>query len=241
MALWQPGAEGLESTVAVVHATLDAQGLGDFFIDDSAITTFLDTTKTAAEPVEAKIGMRCDGACSVSVSEDKMTARLWIGRAYRGTPVSDAQVRESLRQAGVVAGILEDVIATSLAAGEASDVVVATGRLPENGVDSEFVALVADSNDRRPHADEHGIIDYRDLGSITTVKVGTPVMRRTPATPGVDGTDVKGTALKAKPGKNTPYATKVKGVAPDPADPELLCSAIVGHPVLVTNGMSVEP
>ena len=181
-----------------------------------------------------------DGVCAVTVSGDKMAARLTLVRAYGGAPVTDEQIRASLQHAGVSAGIMEEAIAGALSAGEATEVVVACGRPAQNGEASAFVSLIPQVQDRHPKADEHGVIDYRDFGRIAGVAPGDPLMRRTPATAGSDGYDVTGRVLRAKPGKSVPYATRLKGVVVDAQDPELLRAAVAGRPVQVANGVTVE-
>lgn len=241
LALWQPGAERPSMTMSTVRATLAAQGLDVFFLDEDAVTRMIETCRKAEDAVEREIGQRRDGVCIVVMSKDKMDARLTLERPYGGAAVTDAMIRESLQQAGVTVGILDEAIAAALSAGEVTDVVVARGRPTQHGDHSAFVSLVPHAQDRRPQVDQHGVTDYRDLGRITGVSPGDPVMRRTPATSGVDGYDVTGAPLKAKPGKSVPYAGKLKGVVADADDPELLRSAIHGRAVQVEKGMTVEP
>jgi uncharacterized protein (DUF342 family) len=47
--------------------------------------------------------------------------------------------------------------------------------------------------------------------------------------------------LPAKPGKNITFATKLDGATIDPNDPDVLIAAISGCPVILKNGVSVDP
>lgn len=182
-----------------------------------------------------------DGTCTISVAEDKSAATLTLVAANGGAPVTADQIHEALTAAGVVAGILPDEIEAALAAGSAADRVVARWREATDGEDATFACLLPEPEERRPHADEHGIIDYRDLGRIAAVRAGDPLMRRTPATAGTDGFDVGGGVLKARPGRNTPFSKSIKGAAVDPADVNLLRAAIAGRPTVTGTGVSVDP
>ena len=150
----------------------------------------IEACKTATESFEWQIGERRDGACAVRVDPDKMRAQLTLDRPCGGVAVTESQIRERLKDAGVLAGIIDEAIAEALALGSATDVVVARGVAAVAGVDSAFVNLVPAQQARRPHADEHGVTDYRDLGRIAVVEPGDALMRRTLATPGIDGYDL---------------------------------------------------
>lgn len=241
LAAWELGAERAGLDAAGLRALVVAQGYGDLDIADTAIAELIEVCKTAEESFEWQIGERRDGACAVRVDPDKLCARLTLERAYGGAPVTEEQIREQLKSAGVVMGILDDAITEALAMGSATGIVVARGVPAEAGVDSSFANLVPIQQERRPHADEHGVTDYRDLGRIAVVEPGDALMRRIPATLGIDGFDVTGKVLQAKPGKSVNYAEKLSGVVRDANDPELLRAAIVGRAVSVPNGVAVEP
>jgi uncharacterized protein (DUF342 family) len=188
-----------------------------------------------------EIGERRNGACSIAVAEDRSAASLTLVPPDGGDPVTADQIHEALKAAGVTAGILLEEIAAALAEGSAADRVVARGQEVKDGEDATFVCLLPEPEERRPHEDEHGHIDYRDLGQIAAVRAGDPLMRRVPATAGENGYDVSGRVLKAKPGRNIPFSALVKGAKVDPADADLLCAAISGRPIVGPTGVSVEP
>jgi len=109
------------------------------------------------------------------------------------------------------------------------------------GLDAQFHSLVPEMQERRPQINEHGIADFRNLGSLILVKQGDPLMRRTLPTEGKNGQNILGQILIPKPSRNTPFTSELKGSMFDPDDNDLLLSAIVGQPLLIPNGVMVSP
>lgn len=236
-----PGTDRPPLDAGLVRAQLSAEGLSDLFVDQSAVADLLRAYANSPDRIELAIGERRDGLCTISVDEDKSAARLTIVPPFGGEAVNAGQVHNALRAAGVVAGILGEEITAAVAAGVARDLVVARGQDPVDGNDATFVSLLPEAEERRPHVDEHGIIDYHDLGQITSVRAGEPLMRRIPPTAGENGYDVKGRVLKARAGRNTPFASGLKGAKVSPTDPNLLCAVISGRPTVGPTGVTVEP
>lgn len=185
----------------------------------------------------------CDPASQVTVciAPDGLSARVSFAPAPAGAAIGRDHVLAALQAAGVVHGVSIAAIDDAVAWTFADAALVAEGRAPVPGRDASFELLIPDAKSRAPKVDEHGTVDFRDLGRFFSVKAGTPLMRRTPATPGVDGIDVLGRPLAAVPGVDTPFAPQLRGAAINPRDATLLEAAITGQPVLVTHGVSVEP
>jgi uncharacterized protein len=240
LAVVEPGTDRPPLDAAVVREQLAAQGLSNLYVDEDALARLLTAYAESTERIELPIGERRNGACIVDVVEDKSVASLTLVPPYGGDPVTADQIHDALKTAGVVAGILPDEIEAALAEGSAADRVVARWQNVKDGEDATFVRLVPEPEERRPHADEHGIIDYRDLGQMAAVRAGDPLMRRIPATAGENGYDVSGRVLKATPGRDTPFSPLIKGATVDPADANLLCAAISGRPIVGPTGVSVE-
>ena len=70
------------------------------------------------------------------------------------------------------------------------------------GEDARFELLVSDARDRSPQVNEHGFIDFRELGEIPVVTADQPLMRRIPATPGQLGCNVRGESIEPQPNKS---------------------------------------
>ena len=121
------------------------------------------------------------------------------------------------------------------------NILIASGKPPVPGVDGRFESLVPSMKERSPHLDEHGLADFRDLGEVVAVRAGDALMRLIPPTEGEPGETVTGKIIPVKPGKKVAFATKLDGAALDPSNPNMLIAAIAGCPVVLKDGVSVEP
>ena len=240
LAVVEPGTDRPPLDAAAVREQLAAQGLSSLYVDEDALARLLKAYAESPERIELSIGERRDGGCIVDVADDKSVASITLVPPYGGDPVTADQIQDALKTAGVVAGILPDEIEAALAEGSAAERVVARWKNVRDGQDAKFVSLIPEQEERRPQADEHGLIDYRDLGQMAAVRAGDPLMRRIPATPGENGYDVSGQVLKAIPGKNTPFSNLIKGAEFDPTDANLLRAAISGRPIVGPTGVSVD-
>src|SRR5450830_1784681 len=113
--------------------------------------------------------------------------------------------------------------------------------LAQNGCNTVFEVLLAKTVNREPKLNENGLIDYREHGIIPVVQAGAPLMRRIPATPGVNGHTVLGRVLAAHPGHDEPFAAGLTGAQVANEDPNLLQASVSGQPVRVKCGVMVEP
>jgi uncharacterized protein (DUF342 family) len=241
LAIVEPGTDRPPLDAAAVRQQLAEQGLSNLYLDENALARLLTAYAESPGRIELAIGERRNGACMVGVVEDKSVATLTLVPPNGGDPVTADEVHDALKTAGVVAGILPDEIEAALAEGSVAGRVVARGQNAVDGEDATFVSLIPEPEERRPHADEHGVIDYRDFGEIAAVRAGEPLMRRMPPTAGENGYDVSGRVLKASPGRNTPFSQLVKGAKVDAEDANLLCAAISGRPIVGPTGVSVDP
>lgn len=226
---------------AMLHALLNAQGFGDCLLDETAISNAADMCNTQLSTFGLEVAQRIDAVMAIRIELDDMAATLSITAARGGKPATVPDVLAALTQAGVVFGIDEAAVALACQSDLGHTLVVARGEPAQDGHDAIFKALIADSVDRAPKVNEQGLIDYREHGDIPVVSVGTALMRRTPATPGVPGKTVKGRVLPALAGRDTSFAAKLDGAETSAQDPNLLVAAVSGQPVLVTAGVTVEP
>ncbi|MGZ5607494.1 MAG: DUF342 domain-containing protein [Methylobacter sp.] len=245
LAVYEPnGLNGDKVTldVAAVREMLARQSLSALFLDEKALSRLVQTYNNSNAGFILEIGERRDGEFIIKVADDKMTAWLTMTPAYGGTPVSLEQIRQSLKEKGIVSGLVTAAeIEAVLKKGQASDYVIAQGTPAVPGLDAQFHSLVPEIQERRPQIDERGIADFRDLGNLILVKQGDPLMRRTLPTEGKKGKNILGQVLIPKPSQNTPFTSDLKGSMFDPDDKDLLVSAIIGQPVLVPNGVMVSP
>lgn len=227
---------------AMFRQALAGEGYGAYALDPVAVTELIRRGNAEQDEFSLEVGERRDGTCAVTLAAGRMSALLAITPPQGGGAVTQEQVLQELSACGVVSGILEHEIMQAVATGNCAGVVVARGREPVRGTDTQFVSLVQEVKERQPHLeDDGGVVDYRNLGDIISVTAGTPLMRRVPATPGEPGENVCGEPLPAMAGNDLPFSSTLQGTVQSPGDPDLLVAAIAGQPVLLPNGVMVEP
>lgn len=224
-----------------LRARVEALGYGELRYLATAATLLL-SHYHAGRPVAAlRLAERVDASLAIHVSPDGMEATLDILPAQGGAPITKNQVLAALAEQGITEGICLEAINQAIAAGAASGLCIARGRAPVHGADGYFERLVPEMRARVPRIKASGQIDYRDLGEIQVVHAGDPLMLRHRASAGTPGATVLGTPIPARPGKEVMYAPQLTGVAPSPDNPDLLQATQTGQPVVVKNGVIVEP
>jgi uncharacterized protein (DUF342 family) len=232
---------------AMIKEALAKQGLSNLFLYENSLPHLIQQYNNPNEGFELEIGERRDGACTLKMADDKMTASLTLIPPYGGAPVTLFQIQLALQAKGVVSGVMKNEIEAALKEGNAAERIIAKGLHPVRGTDARFQSLIPQIRERKPQVDKRGIADYRDLGQLIVVRPGDPLMCRTPPTEGKKGRDITGQILVPQPGQDTPFASGLQGVELDPNaefDPDnngLLLAAISGQPKLVPNGVVVEP
>ncbi|MFU8787422.1 MAG: DUF342 domain-containing protein [Methylobacter sp.] len=225
---------------AAIKQILEEQNLPNLFLNESAIIDLLQKYKLN-ESCVLEIGERRNGIYTITIDSTKMTAKLTLTPPYGGTPVSLVQILHALQERGVVYGIMDHEIESALKDGYATERIIAHGLSAVPGTDTQFQSLIPEMGERKPHIDEKGFANYRDLGQLNIVRQGEPLMRRIPATEGTRGQDVTGQILAPQPGKDLPFTAGLQGAEIDPNDNNLLLAAITGQPKLVIHGAIVEP
>jgi len=242
LAVHEPGGSKTTLDAAAVKEMLARQNLSELFLDEKALSRLVQTYNNSNAGFILEIGERRDGEFIIKVSDDKMTAWLTMTPAYGGSPVTFEQIRQSLKEKGIISGLVTTAeLETVLKKGQVTDFVIAQGIPAVPGLDAQFHSLVPEMQERRPQINEHGIADFRDLGNLILVKQGDPLMRRTLPTEGKKGKNILGQILMPKPSQNTPFTSELKGSMFDPDDKDLLVSTIIGQPLLIPNGVMVSP
>ncbi|WP_459616841.1 DUF342 domain-containing protein [Bordetella sp. 2513F-2] len=239
LAVHEAGDHPAAPTPDALRLAVLAQGWPEDVLDGTLVAAFLEACRTGTAEVCLPVGQTTDGSVEVELAADRMSALLSIVPPRGGAPATEAQVRAALQEAGVVAGLREDILRQALARGHCEAVVVAEGRTPMPGTPTRFENLLDDPPAPADH-DDHALVDYRNLGNLTLVAPGHPLMRRIPATPGVAGENVLGEPVAPPPQPDTPFARDLTGVEPDPDDPCLLRAAIAGVPVVLAQGVHVS-
>lgn len=157
------------------------------------------------------IARRQDARLLIQVDKDQMSARAQITADWGGQPLTLTRLQEALAASTVKQGVSDRLLAAAIqAAGEAApgaqlNPVIALGKAARHGLDTRLERLVETAAERilKPQERDHGKVDMRDLGTLLTVKAGALLMRRHPATQGIDGFTVTGQTLTARHGKES--------------------------------------
>lgn len=224
---------------AVQQQLLDA-GYGHWALFPDALIKLAERWSAGGDEFEMPVGRCEDAHFSVEVASDGMGAWLKLTAAKGGQPAKLEDMQQAVKDAGVVFGLDPAALRKACEAGADARVQIAAAQPPVDGEPTRFDLLVEDTRNRQPKVDENGLIDYHELGDIPTVKVGQALMRRHPPTRGVDGHDVRGQLLPAKPGLDEPFDAPLHGVALSKEDPNLLMAAEPGQPVHTRCGVNVE-
>ena len=226
---------------SMIHTLLQEAGYGDCVFQEDAIATAAADCNTAQMPFVVKVAERCNARVQVEIAPDEMAVQVSLIPPQGGRAITLDDIQQALKDAGVVFGIDEAALVQACSIGHGEHLQVAHGARPEDGRDTGFDALLQFTSDRAPKVDDNGLIDYREHSGILVVHPGEPLMRRIPPTPGVPGHTVKGRELPPRPGLDKPFAAQLSGAKPANDDPNLLEAATVGQPVLVDQGVQVEP
>ncbi len=184
---------------------------------------------------------------SVSISPDKMTGKLKVEAACGGESPGINDVKEACKLEGIKYGLKRSKVEALLVKSEQAkpgDIIegdIAFGKLPENGKNARFEALIELFSDklRKPTELEGGKVDLRDLGDIDTVKPGQKVFKKIPLTEGTPGKNVVGDELPAKPGKDIKLEV-TQGTIFDDTDPNILVASREGLARVIENRMEVD-
>ncbi|MFC5473549.1 DUF342 domain-containing protein [Paraherbaspirillum soli] len=218
-------------------------GFGEFHLNETALTYFISAALDAEEPFSMVIGERRDGEFQLHLADDLMTARLTLIPPQGGKRV-DFAVMDALLEHGVVYGILHEQLEAALAAGHCQDLIIASGDWPEEGSPARLDSLLAEKEaelSKITQDDELARIQYADLVRMLLVDPGDRLMRRTPPVAGRNGMDIRGREILPKPMADIVFNPKLQGATPAEDDPNLLLASIAGQPVLVENGVMVNP
>jgi hypothetical protein len=188
---YQPLDEGIRQAVALLNTLL--------------------TQPDAPSHPPVHIAQRQDARLLILIDKDQMSASAQITADWGGNPLTLAQLQEAVAASPIKQGVSERLLAAAIkAASEAApgarlSPVIALGKAARHGQDTRLERLVETAAERilRPQEVDHGRVDMRDLGTLLTVKAGAPLMRRHPATQGIDGFTVTGQVLPARSGKES--------------------------------------
>lgn len=236
-----PGEESEEISLVSINGKVEAAGYHNLTLNPTAISELLANVQEAKE---CKIALKIlvDATVSVVIASDKRQATVTLTAADGGQPLTLDLITRAIANAGVADSLIDQAVVNDCFQRQSvKEVCIAQARLPINGRDAEYTPLVESERITPPNVDDHGVADIVSTHQFLVVDVGTPLMRRVPATEGEAGMDVTGTELKTVPGKDPGFATNLTGVVISTETNNLLVAAIKGHPVIVHNGVNIDP
>ncbi len=241
IALVDTGEKGAGPKVSrdTLNANLKKHGYDKFFALEAGIDQMLDLIdkQTPGEVIYAEAR---DATAEITISTDKMSAYLTVKRAFGGNPASKDGIEKLLTHHGIKNNCWLVERLNELDKKEsAANVLVAKGKLPRNGKDSEFRPLFdAEEKEREFVEDAAGRIDFLAPQEYLILEAGERLMERIPPTEGVPGYDLYGNPVLPQKGKVLEYAlNKCKGAKPDESDPNILIAEEKGHPVIIERGV----
>jgi len=200
-----------------------------------------DVAAPPAESARIEADQVLDGGFKLAISPDKMTVRMDLWPAQGGRAVTADEVREAARRMGVGIALNEDALQDALMWGQGEGVVIAEGQPARPGTPAVFESLLDSLRPTFDEPDDKARIDFRTLGTLLIVNPGQALMRRIPAQQGWPGTNVLGQPIPVPRLPDPGFARGLTGVKFDERDPDLLCAAIAGSPVVVHHGVKVSP
>ena len=236
-----PDQEPVVLTPAHVQEKLVAMGYHCLKLDPMIVNTLCGAAQQN-QPLKLLIKKLIDATFELDIAADKLSALLTIRQADGGSELQFDELRHQLVDAGLDAELVDwSLVKQLLERGECKSQKIAKAILPKPGIDAIYIPLVQSEIEEAPQVDEQGVADMMSGHHFTIVSVGDKLMRKEPATAGFPGKDVTGTELKSIPGKDPGFTKNMQGAELSPQDPNLLIAAIKGHPIIMKNGVCVDP
>ncbi len=148
-----------------------------------------------------------DKNVKVILAKDKMAASVVIQQPPSGeAPPSVDSIISSLNAAGVVFGINEDLIRSSINEKKYDQPIkIADGTVPEKGHPSTFEYNFETEKSMKPVEDDQGKIDYRAINFIQNAAEGDVLVVKTPPTAGEPGKNILGEEVLGTVGRDIPF------------------------------------
>lgn len=248
LAVFVPYDNQAKVTASIIQQQLTEKDFSHLFIPENRISQLIRLCNDATEPFQFEIGELKDASCEISVSSDGLTATLIATSHFGGRTLTLVDIHNALQQAKIVYGVISDqeieIMLERLELEKYINFVIANGFSQIDGTDTKFESLIPDAIEKfhdNPYGEEQDTVDFRECCSIVIIQEGQPVMRRIPATQGLEGYDVFGKVLTAYHGVDLPFSTNQQGVCIDPNNNELLLSTLIGTANLIPCGVIVLP
>ena len=150
----------------------------------------------------------------ISVNPNYTTAFLSFSRPENGgRDITVETIADALEARNISYGILEDDIRDAVENKKYDEnICAARWDPPEDGVDGEIKYFYRIDQNIAPVENEHGIVDYKNLGLVRNITAGTPIAEISMPTEGTPGRDIMGRVVLQKKGTPAKYSLG-KGVS----------------------------
>lgn len=214
-----------------------------FDLDESAVDTFLKTKAPDIRISSSTILPPTDEKLFVEFENNDMIALIrFTPPVNGGNRFVDNDIYDALKESGIKFGIDNSILDELKERREYfKSYEVAFGRPSINGIDGRLEFLF-DTKKRvsKPKEDSNGNVDFMNLDLIQKTSTGRELVKVIQPTQGINGIDVKGSVMYAKPGKLPAKLPRGKNVTA--SDDELaLYSEIDGQIQFDNNKVSVLP
>lgn len=154
-----------------------------------------------------KFGIPVDSTVAVNVLSNGSEAYITVEPPKNGgAEITEAAIMEVLDKNNVKYGLDTDMISSIVIDKRySSKLPVAKWTPPVNGVDGTITYRFETVVKNAPVEDEHGFVDYKNLGLVRTVHKGDVIADITMPTEGEPGMDVRGKVLRQIVGKKAKY------------------------------------
>ncbi|HEX9745411.1 MAG TPA: FapA family protein [bacterium] len=224
-----------------IRAEIHIAGFGQFYIFTDVIRRHLQSQGKDRAFTTFKCAERRDSNIEVTIAQDRKTAYIDYHPPYGGKFLTVEDMEKILLKHEVVYGVRSEKLQKLANAIEPNlQMRIATASDPVDGEDGKINYLFdAFGEEVGPSIDEKDYADFKDLNLFKNVEKGAPLVEIIPPTTGIQGTDVTGKPIPAKPGKEV-KSPLGKGTTLSPGNPNLLIADIKGLPRLVGGKIVIE-
>ncbi len=156
-----------------------------------------------------------------------------------GAGVKKQDILDALKAHNVVCGIKTDVIESIIEYERYEQrLVAAVAEYPIDGENGEITYRYTKENNLAPVEDDHGFVDYKDLGLVRAISAGDVIADIKLPTEGSEGRDIRGGVMRPIIGKKASYTVGVNTSLN--ANGTQIVSNIDGHLVFKNGAFNVE-
>lgn len=224
-----------------VRMDLEARNFHHFFFPTNSVESFVRKIKNH-EAGKYEIAERRDADIKITVSNDRLQARAQTSEAWGGKKLTKEQIKKAIEQAKLSEKTIDkDALKKLIKTSKAIDIVLASAIPAHNGQDARLEILVQSKIEKVRNVDSIDAIDQHEVFDYSVVEVGEPLVRKIPASTGIEGLNVIGKTIKPKKGRDVKMPNRASGAEASPDDKNLIISAIKGHPVVSNTQAKVDP